>query len=211
MGFSTFTLPLFKKQVSKIFESHRSYCILLGILGCISVAFWIVDDGYTRLEELQRAHRNQIGAVTLWRQYEQAIQGASPLLPLFDRYRQIPQWNRAKIQHAIAQLLDQYELSLREFQLEERNANKERVSGRKTQKVYLSIGGLEDRTLFQFVHHMVVTMQPWIQIHRLTLQRCGNVDENMLKGLNEDNPNDIVEARFELEWLLNLEDAGCTP
>lgn len=181
---------------------------MIGILGSISLVFWFVDDGYTRLKELQRAHMNQIGAVTLWRRYDQAVQETSPLLPLFDRYRKIPLWNRAKIQHVISQLLDQYDLRLREFQLQEKKENQDYSSGSRTQKVCFSIGGLEDRSLFQFVHHMVVTMQPWIQIHRLTLQRCGNVDENMLKGLNEDNPIDIVEARFELEWLLNLDEAG---
>lgn len=207
MAFFSFLSPPFKNDIIKSFLAHRPYFLVFGGLMVLSLFILLLDDSDQQLMRLKDTHKNQIGAVTLWQNYEVALRNKSPLFSLFDRYQKIPQWNRAKIQHVVTQLMDIYDLRLRQFQIAEEDLTRESFTGLKVQKVRLTVGAIHDKSLFKFIQYLKDKMQPWIQIRRLTLQRCGNVDEIMLKGLNGDNRIDIVEACFELEWLLNFEES----
>lgn len=186
--------------------------ILLLVIGLLGT-FIILEDSEETLSKLRHLHTHQLKKVQVWKIYEQALResstpGASaPLSPivLFNHYRHIPHWSRAKIKNAIESLVIHYDLRLRSLTIQEQGSSPSQDQDIPFYPIHLSVGSIYDKPLFDFINHMVTTMQPWVQIKKLTIQRCGNVDDSMLKELNENNRSDLIEARFDLEWIHTLE------
>lgn len=197
---------------TQILKMRKWACVLFhhhpyGLLGCLVMSLiyagvGLGDSTPDQLRELHRAHQNQIQTVQQWLVYHREEQDNSPVFLLFERYQKFPVWNRVKAKVAVEQMVMAHGLRLRLLEMSETRSLSPSGS---ILLLKVNVGCIQEKPLFHFLEFMVTNLQPWIQIRHILIQRCGNVDENMLKELKNKNQIDIIEARFELDCLLSLD------
>lgn len=196
------------------FQHYRILIFLATLFFSGWGTLWILDTSSRQLTQIRWEYQQNQTSLALWNNYQSALEERSPLVSLFKRYRRIPLWTRAKVRESIRQLVETYELNLREYQFsEEISDNKALKEDGASHHLSLSIGAPTDRQIFEFLEHLNTHLAPWVKAHKVLLQRCGSVEDptenNQAMGINNelDSPQiDIVEARIDLDWLLTLEE-----
>lgn len=208
-------IPNIKNLLKELIQDHPFGSTGFILMSLIFTLLTIFDSTTHDLKKLHQVHQNQIQIIQQWSFYQQEESHQSPNFLLFKQHQKFPLWNRSKIKSALEQMVMAHYLHLRFFDIVNytssgATSSDSFSSSENLISVHLNVGSIQEGPLFHLIELMVTNLQPWTQIRHILIQRCGNVDENMLKELKNKNQLDIIEARFELDWLLSL-DSTSTP
>lgn len=197
------------------FQRYRVSILMAILLGTGWTTLWVLDHSAQDLIQMRKIHDHNRESLVLWNNYRIAVRERSPLVYLFKRYRYIPLWNRIKIREALVRLTEIHGLRLRDYQFMDQSSSEGSSKGIKCHPIRISVGASTDSQISDFIDDLNTNLAPWVKAHKALLQRCGSVedvseeetDEGEKEEDTQEPPNDVVEARIELDWLLTLEES----
>lgn len=179
---------------------YNLYLLVIGVIVGVEGIFVMCMPSQDWVEKSRQSLSKNQEQDNIWFSYCQAKESGNKIVDSLEKYDKIPIWSKTKIRQVISDLIEFYDLRLRDYH---QDVIVEKTYGSML-PIRISLGAGTDVQIFQFLDHVNRELYPWVKLKGIVIQRCGTVEEDGEKLMNED----LVEARLEMNWLLQLKEEG---